>query len=93
MTKKFYIYILTNKSYTLYIGVTKNLVKRLYEHKQKYVEGFTKRYNINKLIYFEEYEDSKEAITREKQLKGWTRKRKIALIKETNPTFHEIILD
>lgn len=91
MTKKFFVYILTNKSFTLYIGVTSNLVKRVYEHKQKYAQGFTKRYNINKLIYFEEYKDPKEAIAREKQLKGWNRKRKIALIKEINPTFQEIM--
>ena len=90
MTKKYYIYVLTNKSFTLYIGVTSNLVKRVYEHKHKFVKGFTEKYNINKLIYFEEYSDVLTAINREKQLKGWTRKKKIALIKKTNQTFQEI---
>jgi putative endonuclease len=66
----YYIYILTNRSNTLYIGVTNDLQKRLYEHKNKLVKGFTKQYRLNKLIYFEEYEDVNEAIKREKQIKG-----------------------
>lgn len=86
----YHVYILTNKSNTLYIGVTSNLVRRLNEHKQKYVEGFTKRYNINKLLYIEEYSDPKEAIAREKQLKGWSRKKKVELIKTLNPKFIEL---
>ena len=86
----YYVYILTNKSNTLYIGVTNNLIRRIYEHKHKFVDGFTKRYNIDKLIYFEEYSSAIEAIGREKQLKGWTRKRKMTLIKTVNPEFNEI---
>lgn len=86
----YYVYILTNKSNTLYIGVTGNLTRRLHEHKQKYAEGFTKRYNINKLIYVEEYTDPKEAIAREKQLKGWNRKKKMQIIKTLNPTFQDL---
>jgi len=88
----YYIYILTNKSNTLYIGVTNNLQKRLYEHKNKLVEGFTKKYNLDKLIYFETYQDINEAIKREKQIKGWIRKRKIELIKSKNPTFEDLSL-
>jgi len=89
---RYFIYILTNKSNTLYIGVTNNLRKRLYEHKNKLVEGFTKKYNLDKLIYFEEYQDVNEAIKREKQIKGWIRKRKIELIKIKNPTFNDLSL-
>ena len=89
---RYFIYILTNKSNTLYIGVTNNLRKRLYEHKNKLVEGFTKKYNLYKLIYFEEYQDVNEAIKREKQIKGWIRKRKIELIKIKNPTFNDLSL-
>ena len=87
----YYVYILTNKSHTLYIGVTSDLIRRLHEHKQKYAEGFTKRYNINKLLYVEEYPLARDAIGREKQLKGWSRKKKIELIKTINPTFRELI--
>ncbi|NCO88421.1 endonuclease [Candidatus Roizmanbacteria bacterium CG_4_10_14_0_2_um_filter_36_35] len=92
LMNSYYIYILTNKSNTLYIGVTNNLQKRLYEHKNKLVEGFTKKYNLDKLIYFETYQDINEAIKREKQIKGWIRKRKIELIKSKNPTFEDLSL-
>jgi len=88
----YYVYILTNKSNTLYIGVTNNLQKRLYEHKNKLIEGFTKKYNLNRLIYFEEYKDINEALKREKQIKGWVRKRKIGLIKSKNPDFKNLSL-
>ena len=86
----YYIYILTNKSYTLYIGVTNNLQRRIYEHKNKIVPGITQRYNIDTLIYFEEYKNVNEAINREKQLKGWTRRKKMDLIKKTNPLFKNL---
>jgi len=88
----YYVYILTNKSNTLYIGVTNNLQKRLYEHKNKLVKGFTYKYNLNKLVYFEEYQDINEAIKREKQIKGWIRKRKINLIKTKNLNFKDLSL-
>lgn len=88
----YYVYILTNKSFTLYIGVTNNLIKRIWEHKNKLVKGFTKRYNIDKLIYFEEFTDIRDALNREKQLKSWGRKKKIELIKEKNLKFDEIQL-
>jgi len=87
---QYFVYILTNKSNTLYIGVTGDIARRLQEHKQKYTDGFTKRYNINKLIYIEEYANSLEAIAREKQLKGWSRMKKMQLIKRMNPKFEEL---
>lgn len=86
----YYVYILTNKSYTLYIGVTNNLQKRVYEHANNVVQGFTSKYHLNKLIYFEEFINIEEAIRREKQLKGWTRKKKIDLIKQKNPSFDDL---
>lgn len=87
----YYVYILTNQTNTtLYIGVTNNLQRRLFEHKNKLVDGFTKKYNINKLIYFESTNDVESAIAREKQLKGWTRQKKNNLIATTNPNWNEI---
>ncbi len=82
---------MTNKGNTaLYTGVTNNLPKRIYEHKTKIIEGFTKKYNINKLVYYEEFNNIEEAIKREKQIKGWLRIKKINLIKNNNPEFKEI---
>ncbi|MCW8818393.1 MAG: GIY-YIG nuclease family protein, partial [Ignavibacteriaceae bacterium] len=75
--KDYFVYIMTNKSKTLYTGVTNNLVRRVYEHKNKLIEGFTKKYNINKLVYFELFDNPDDAIKREKQIKGWLRKKKI----------------
>jgi len=86
----YYVYILTNKSNTLYIGVTNDLIRRLYEHKNKLVAGFTKKYNIDRLIYYEVFDDPEAAISREKELKGWTREKKIDLIKKVNPNFEEL---
>jgi putative endonuclease len=73
----YYVYVMTNDSGTLYIGVTNDIVRRVYEHKQKLVAGFTFKYNITQLVYFEETNDVKAAITREKQIKGWLRNKKI----------------
>ena len=87
---EYFVYIITNRSGTLYIGVTNNLQRRIYEHKRKLVPGFTSRYNINRLIYFETTSDILGAISREKELKGWTRKKKLDLIKTTNPTFADL---
>ncbi|WP_293074858.1 GIY-YIG nuclease family protein [Okeania sp. SIO3B5] len=85
MTKEYYIYIMTNKRNTvLYTGVTNDLIKRVYEHKSKLVEGFTKKYNVNKLVYFEMYENPSEAIAREKQIKAGSRQKKINLINSIN---------
>ena len=89
--KQSFIYIMTNKLNTVfYIGVTENLIKRVYQHKNKLVSGFTEKYNINKLVYYEIYEDITEAIKREKQLKGGSRQKKIDLIKNHNPKFTDL---
>ena len=89
--KKYYVYILTNKlNTTLYIGVTNDIERRLYEHRNGLVDGFTKKYHLCKLIFLEECSDINVAISREKQLKGWTRKKKEDLINQTNPTWQEI---
>ncbi len=90
--EKAYVYILTNKNNTtLYIGVTNNIERRLYEHRNKLVKGFSSKYNLNKLIYLEETNSIKEAIQREKQLKGWRREKKINLIKQQNPDFIDLL--
>ena len=89
--KQCYVYILASKKNgTLYIGVTSDLVKRIYEHKQKLIDGFTKEYNVHALVYFESYKDIKEAILREKQMKKWNRKWKIRLIEEKNPEWKDL---
>jgi len=92
MEKSYYVYILTNKSHTLYVGVTNNPIKRVWEHKNKLVDGFTKKYNIDKLLYIEEFNDINTALFREKQIKSWSRKKKIKLIKTANSDFKEIKL-
>ena len=92
--KSFYIYILTNKSNkVLYIGVTNNLPRRIYEHKHKLAEGFTNKYNVNKLVYYEIFEDAYNAISREKQLKGWLRRKKFELISSFNPIWKDLYED
>ena len=88
--KQFYVYIMTNKSRTLYTGVTNDLERRVYEHKQKRIPGFTAKYNITRLIYFEVTEDVGAAIAREKQIKGWLRTKKIALIESVNPGWADL---
>ena len=90
----YYIYILTNKNNkVLYTGVTNNLKRRLNEHKNKLVEGFTKKYNVYKLVYFETYKSIKTAIKREKQIKGWLRIKKIELIESQNPEWEDLSKD
>lgn len=88
--KQYYVYILTNKSKTSYIGVTNNLERRMYEHKHKLIDGFTKKYNLTKLVYYEIAEDVRSAITREKQIKGWLRSKKIRLIESMNPQWKDL---
>ena len=78
---------------TLYIGVISNLERRIFEHKNKLVEGFTAKYNITHLVYFEQTSDNMAAIEREKQLKGWVRAKKIALIEASNPAWKDLSLD
>ena len=90
----YYTYILTNwNNKVMYIGMTNNLERRLYEHKHHLIEGFTRRYNVDKLVYFESSFDVKAAIAREKQLKGWTRARKNALVESMNPTWQDLSKD
>ena len=83
--------MMTNKNNTtLYTGVTNDLPRRVFEHKNKLAEGFTRKYNINKLVYYEIYEDIYEAITREKQIKGGSRAKKVQLIEEKNPSWNDL---
>jgi putative endonuclease len=89
----YFVYIMSNRSSTLYVGATNDLGNRTYQHKEKFVEGFTKRYAINRLVYYEVCESRESAITREKQLKGWRRDRKIALIESVNPEWRDISSD
>lgn len=90
----FYVYILTNQTNKIfYIGVTNNLIRRIYEHKNKLLPGFTKKYSINKLVYFEDFPTAYEAITREKQLKNWHRQWKINLINKSNPNLYDLAKD
>ena len=91
MNKNYYVYILTNQYNTVfYTGVTSNLVKRTWEHKNKVVEGFAEKYNATKLVYYENTENIESAIIREKQLKKWKRSWKIKLIKDFNPSFEDL---
>lgn len=86
-----YVYILSNVTdRVLYVGVTSDLVKRIYEHKNHLIKGFTQKYNINKLVYFEVLEDINEAIKREKQIKAGSRESKLELIESKNPTFEDL---
>ena len=92
--KSYWVYILSNQNNNvLYIGITSELEQRVYQHKNKLIKGFTEKYNVNKLIYFEESIDPESAILREKQLKGWTRKKKEMLIKKMNPEWRDLSLD
>jgi len=90
-TKNYFIYIATNKTNTvLYTGVTNNLIKRIYQHKNKVVANFSAKYNINKLVYYEVFQDVNAAIKREKQIKAGSRKKKLELIKKMNPNFEDL---
>jgi putative endonuclease len=91
MDKQYYVYIMTNATYTVtYTGVTNDLYRRIYEHKNKIVEGFTTRYNIDKLVYYEVCENVESAISREKQIKSWSRKDKVALVNTMNKDWHDL---
>lgn len=85
-----FVYILASKSNVLYVGVTSDLYKRVWEHKNKTVPGFTSKYNVSRLVYFEEFTTIEDAIAAEKKIKGWTRKKKITLIKSKNPLFSDL---
>ena len=88
--KTYYVYIMANKSRTLYISVTNNLERRVLQHRRKLVPGFTGRYNINRLVYYERFGDARAAISREKQIKGWLRTKKIVLIESANRDWKEL---
>ena len=85
------IYIMTNKPHgTIYTGVTSNLIKRIYQHKQKFIDGFASQYGCTRLVYFEQFDSINDAIAREKQIKAGSRKRKIALIQSLNPKWEDL---
>jgi len=88
--KTYYVYIMANKSRTLYISVTNNLERRVLQHRRKLVPSFTGRYNINRLVYYERFGDVRAAISREKQIKGWLRTKKIVLIESANRDWKEL---
>ena len=91
MSKEYYVYIMTNKSRTLYTGVTNDLMRRVYEHKNKLdPKSFTCKYNIQYLVYYESTSSVQVALEREKQIKGWLRKKKIALIESENPKWKDL---
>ncbi len=90
LDRNYYVYILSNKKRVLYIGVTNDLEKRIWQHKQHLIPGFTQRYNVDRLVYFEHTNSIEGAIGREKQLKGWLRAKKIALIESVNPDWDEL---
>ena len=91
--KKYYIYIMTSMSGSLYTGITSDLEKRVYQHKHKLADGFTKRYNVDRLAYYEETTDIEVALEREKEIKGWRRSKKISLIESHNPTWMDLAED
>jgi putative endonuclease len=92
--KQYYLYILASKKNgTLYIGVTNNLLKRVYEHKNNIMGGFTEKYNVHNLVYYETYSNIYDAIAREKRMKKWERKWKIELIEKSNPQWKDLYCD
>ena len=91
VNNSYYIYILTNwNDQVMYVGMTNNLERRVYEHKHKLIEGFTAKYNINKLVYYEETQDVNAALAREKEIKKWRREKKNILVQEANPTWQDL---
>lgn len=94
MSKQPAIYIIANKrNGTLYTGVTSNLIKRIAQHKSKTLEGFSSKYNCSLLVYYEVFDDLENAILREKQIKSWSRKKKLALIENANPDWIDLYID
>ncbi len=91
--RAYFTYIVASRSHTLYIGVTSDLQKRVFEHKWKEHDGFTERYNCDRLVWFETHQEIRDAIAREKQLKGWRREKKIALIEKTKPAWVDLSRD
>ena len=90
---RYYVYILTNTSRTLYVGVTNNLERRMFEHKNKLVPGFTTKYNVTWLAYYEETPSIESALAREKQIKSWRRSKKVTLVESMNPQWKDLSLE
>ncbi len=88
--KRYYVYIMASRSLNFYTGVTNNIYQRALQHKSGEIDGFTKRYKINRLVYYKTFEHVGNAIDREKQIKAWTRAKRIALIKTVNPTWQDL---
>jgi putative endonuclease len=91
--RQYYVYIMTNRSGTLYIGLTNNIIRRVHQHKNKLIKGFTTKYNIDTLVYYETFSDIASAIDREKTIKGWLRRKKIELIETANHTWTDLSHD
>ena len=89
---QYYVYIMASRGRTLYVGVTNDLERRVFEHKEGLTASFTAKYNISKLVYFEDTNDVRSAIEREKQLKGWRRSKKVALVESANPEWKDLSL-
>lgn len=90
---QYFVYIMASSSGTLYVGITNDLYKRVYQHKNNLIDGFTKKYGCHKLVYFEETTSVESVIAREKQLKGWRREKKEFLIRKLNPSWNDLSLD
>ena len=88
--KQYFVYILTSNSGTLYTGMTNNLHRRIAQHKNGAFDGFTKKYHVNRLVYYETFNEVRDAIAREKQIKGWKRYKKLELIESTNPKWQDL---
>jgi putative endonuclease len=88
--RTFYVYMMASRSRVLYVGVTNDLAQRVNQHKEGVVPGFTRQYRVTRLVHFEEFGEVRDAIAREKQLKGWRRSRKVQLIEERNPTWEDL---
>ena len=93
MSREYYVHILPSKSRTLYIGVTNDLERRVWEHKQKEAPGFTARYGVTSLVYYESFGEVTRAIAREKELKAWRREKTVALLEATNPQWQDLAAD
>ena len=92
--RRYFIYILTNlNNKVMYVGMTNDLIRRVYEHKTKSIKGFTQKYNVHKLVYFEETSEVNTAIAREKEIKKWRREKKNALVARSNPTWRDLAVD
>ena len=91
--KQYYVYLMANRSKTLYVGMTNDLQRRVYEHKHMVKDGFTRRYLVDRLLYYEVTDDVSSAIAREKQIKGWRRSKKVALVESRNPRWQDLASD